>query len=261
MQRPRTPSTLSESVRQQLNMYALAASAAGVGVLALAQPAQARIVYTPAHVDIPINGGLVQLDLNHDGINDFDFSNVYHSYTRKGSHLHNSSLNVAPEQTGNKVLRFLSRRTVWGAALAKGYQVGLSKPFQPGDNKLPMVEGRDNWSSKGTYGPWINKQSAYLGLEFLIEGKIHFGWARLTVSVNSGDCQGICATLTGYAYETVPAKPIVAGKTKGGAGDDRATEPNPASATAPGSAPASLGLLAQGHMGLAAWRRRDPSGD
>jgi hypothetical protein len=242
-------------------MYALAASAAGVGALALTQPAQAKIVYTPANVDIPINGGLVQLDLNHDGINDFDFSNVYHSYTRRGSHLHNSYLNVSPEQTGNKVLRFLSDRKVWGAALPKGAPIGLSKPFQPGNNKLPMVEGLDNWSYKGTYGPWIDKRATYLGLEFLIEGKIHFGWARLTVSINSGDCKGICATLTGYAYETVPAKAIVAGKTKGGAGEDQAAEPTPASAFSPGSAPASLGRLAQGHMGLAAWRTRDPGGE
>jgi hypothetical protein len=42
----RTPSNLSDSVHQHLNMYALAASAAGVGVLALVQPANARIVYT-----------------------------------------------------------------------------------------------------------------------------------------------------------------------------------------------------------------------
>jgi hypothetical protein len=232
-----------------------------VSLLALAQPAQARIVYTPADVNIPINGGLVQLDLNHDGINDFAFSNVYRSYTRKSSHLHNSYLNVTPEQTGNKVLRFVTRRTVFGAALPKGYHIGLGKPFQPGNNKLPMVEGLDNFTYKGTYGPWINKQSAYLGLEFLIEGKLHFGWARLTVSFKSGDCKGICATLTGYAYETVPARSIVAGRTNGGAGEDQAAaEPNPASDSA-SSVPASLGLLAQGHRGLAAWRRRDTSGE
>ncbi len=40
---PRTPSRLSDSLHHRLNMYALAASAAGVGVLALAQPAEAEI--------------------------------------------------------------------------------------------------------------------------------------------------------------------------------------------------------------------------
>jgi hypothetical protein len=46
---PRPPINLADSVHQQLNMYALAAGAAGVGALALAQPVEARIVYAPAH--------------------------------------------------------------------------------------------------------------------------------------------------------------------------------------------------------------------
>jgi len=39
------------SLEHRLSGYALAASAAGVGVVALAQPTEARIVYTPAHVE------------------------------------------------------------------------------------------------------------------------------------------------------------------------------------------------------------------
>ena len=66
----KTASNLSESVHQRLNMYALAASAAGVGVLALAQPAEAKIIYTPAHKSI---GAKTFLDLNHDGVHDFKF--------------------------------------------------------------------------------------------------------------------------------------------------------------------------------------------
>jgi hypothetical protein len=46
--RPRRTAELCKSLHQQLNAYALVASAAGVGVLALAQPAKAKIVYTPA---------------------------------------------------------------------------------------------------------------------------------------------------------------------------------------------------------------------
>jgi hypothetical protein len=46
----RTPSNLSDSVHHQLSMYALAASAAGVSALTSAHPAEAKIVYTPAHV-------------------------------------------------------------------------------------------------------------------------------------------------------------------------------------------------------------------
>ena len=43
-------------------------------------------------------------------------------------------------------------------------------------------------------------------------GKTPFGWARVKLSVAH---QSITATLTGYAYETIPGKPIIAGATKG----------------------------------------------
>ena len=50
--RPRLRKTanLSDSVHQQLNSYALLATASGVGMLALVQPTAAKIIYTPAHV-------------------------------------------------------------------------------------------------------------------------------------------------------------------------------------------------------------------
>jgi hypothetical protein len=54
---PRKTANLSESVHQQLNMYGVAAGAAGVGMLALAQPSEAKIVYTPANVQF---GGKVE---------------------------------------------------------------------------------------------------------------------------------------------------------------------------------------------------------
>ena len=62
----RVPSQLSESLHRRLNAYAIAASAVGVGVAALSQPALAEIVYTPAHVLISSNTSY-NLDLNNDG--------------------------------------------------------------------------------------------------------------------------------------------------------------------------------------------------
>ncbi len=47
MLQPRKTAHLSDLVQQHLNMCTLAASAAGVSLLALAQLAQAKIVYTP----------------------------------------------------------------------------------------------------------------------------------------------------------------------------------------------------------------------
>jgi hypothetical protein len=66
MKRPiRVPLQLSESLHKRLNMYALAASAAGVSLLALPQ-AEAKVIYTPANIKInPYHW--YYLDINHDG--------------------------------------------------------------------------------------------------------------------------------------------------------------------------------------------------
>ena len=58
---------ISQSLHHRLDMYALAASATGVSLLALSSPSQAKIVYTAVHQQITNH---TVLDLNHDGIND-----------------------------------------------------------------------------------------------------------------------------------------------------------------------------------------------
>ena len=76
-------SNLSGSVHQQLSMFAVAAVVAALSVLALAQPSESKIVYTPANVvfsceSVPAMhhppgfcGRQYNLDLNHDGVTDF----------------------------------------------------------------------------------------------------------------------------------------------------------------------------------------------
>jgi hypothetical protein len=87
-------------------------------------------------------------------------------------------------------------------------------------------------------------KNRYLGFKFAIKGKIHYGWARLSVAVKSSGGVSLTTTLTGYAYETIPGKSIIAGATKG---------PEDAEGTAVNShtrAPVTLGALAFGASGL-----------
>jgi hypothetical protein len=90
-------------------------------------------------------------------------------------------------------------------------------------------------------------------LKFKIKGKTHYGWARLTVTDKN---TVITATLTGYAYETIPNKPILTGKTRG-LDDDY--QPTPASLKTHTSKPTTLGALALGAPGLAIWKREEPA--
>src|SRR5215469_14729969 len=64
---------LSRSLNQRLNLYALAAGAAGAGLLGMPQALHAEVVFTPAH--ITLTNGPLAIDLNHDGIVDFTLSN------------------------------------------------------------------------------------------------------------------------------------------------------------------------------------------
>jgi hypothetical protein len=105
--------------------------------------------------------------------------------------------------------------------------------------------------SNVTTGKWLNVQNHYLGLQFSINGQTHYGWARFTVTLKSG----IVGTLTGYAYETIPNKRILAGQTSG---------PDVASTVALNEMSTShdhrptLGLLARGADALTLWRRDSP---
>jgi len=75
-----------------------------------------------------------------------------------------------------------------------------------------------NTSGSLFYGYWLNGgkgvKNRYLGLKFAIRGRIHYGWARLSVTITHGRPY-ITATLTGFAYETVANRPIITGHTKG----------------------------------------------
>lgn len=91
----------------------------------------------------------------------------------------------------------------------------------------------------------------------MFAGEVHYGWARMSVTCNNG----YSILLTGYAYETIPNKPIIAGKTKGE--DD--IDPGPG-ASLTGPTPdiphtAMLGALALGAPGVSVWRRKEPVGD
>jgi len=248
--RSRKTANLSESLHHRLEIYAMAASAAGVGILALAQPSEAKIVYTPAHVKI---SGKTPLDLNHDGVTDFAFVTSYANTT--SYFLQN--LAVAP-YGANQLLE----RNFFPRALRAGVRVGGTQHFSENGLMARVSFNSRNGHSRFE-GHWANSgkgvKDRYLGLKFLINGKVHYGWARLNVTITSShQPQG---ELTGYAYETIPNKTIVTGKTKGPSEiDDTVGQPNPASFTAHAPEPATLGLLAMGSPGVSAWGREESAG-
>jgi hypothetical protein len=235
---------LGAVLEKSLSAYAVAATGAGVSLLALASSAEARIVYTPASTNIPVNGGAVLLDLNHDGIADFSFLNSRRSFSHNGAVVLFAGPKDQSNQIWGKGVCFSSIEShACASALRPGFRVRPSRSyFQKGTLRL-MGALSFSFSYSGTNGQWLYTKNRYLGLKFVINGQIHYGWARFTVTpINAIPTEfAIHVVLTGYAYETIPNKPIITGKIKG---PDVIT-----------LEPATLGHLAQGASGISAWRK------
>jgi hypothetical protein len=232
--RPRVTSELSAAMNRNLTLYALVASSAGVGLLALAPAAEAKIIYTPVH--FVLNHGSLPLDLNNDGIVDFALRD---KYRRNGQTTNSFWLYVNPEQKSNAAAG--SKGTYFRSASAfnRGSLIGPKDRF---NGNLMAFACSFASTTDCRVGKWFDVHDRYLGLRFMINGEIHYGWARLNVSfeVNQVPHGTLKATLTGYAYETVPNKAIVAGKIQG---PDVVT-----------LQPGRLGHLAQGASAIPAWR-------
>lgn len=213
----RDTTQLTPPLEKKLCGYAALATASGVAILALAQSAQAKVIYTATHQKIPLNTNLA-LDLNGDGIVDFNFF----GYTRLGpaprhdTYTFNSDADLEINVVANS-------NQVWGvdeavSALSAGVKIGGSGEFSP----TPFVMGGVGATDSGTpryYGPWApeggNVKNRYVGLKFVINGEIHYGWARLNAQIRQPRKGNLQAVLTGYAYQTIPNAPIFTGQTSG----------------------------------------------
>jgi hypothetical protein len=228
----RVKANLSEVIEHRLKSYSIAAAAAGVSLLALAQPADAEVLIT--REVIPVNGP-VTIDINHDGIADFQFS------FRSFSDYHVGfvqSWTVRPLAGGAVV------GGLYASALSRGAEIGPSVHFSSRGGAIleRAVEGFCFCSTPGGgyYGDWFGVSNRFLGVKFLIDGETHYGWVRMAW----------WGQIDGYAYETIPNKPIYAKPPAKGQSAD--TEPEQTGRT---MSPPSLGMLALGAHGLALWRR------
>lgn len=244
---PSAEAGCSERTNHHLALYSMAAAAAGVSLLALAQPAEGSVVVTKTNIAVNFGYG-ASIDLNKDGTNDFTI------FAEGGAYDHSFwGTFVAIPLTGGKVVG-ATRGALgpYASALGQGANIGPSAHFSSSIAQSQITIERSNGSaSAGThrtyYGKWAGVSNHYLGVKFLINGATHYGWIRLSVSL-TGRLSG---TITEYAYETVANKKITAGATTGATiATDSAAQPTAITTDKP-----SLGVLALGADGLNLWRR------
>jgi hypothetical protein len=188
--RIRSAVSLNHALDHKLFGYATAAGAAGVSLLALAPASQAEIVFTPTNQLITIHNETISLDLNNDGVTDFTLREVFEVC------IETTNARRAPECSeftfqslyarGNGSNAVAMGPATSALALPVRTQVGPEDKF--GNRGSLEFCTTQNGTFQHDGGPWLNKKNLYLGLQFTIDGQIHYGWARLTVSTNRTTC-------------------------------------------------------------------------
>lgn len=245
LRRGRTFTKLPRSLDERLRCYCLASVAAGVGVMALAEPsAQAEIIYTPVQKSLLFENW-TKVDLNHDGISDISFLRESSNYK-----VLDRTVLAAAAQSQGGVVGYLVSGHQYGSALPKGAPIGPKRAFLNRDVVLVRTEISRYFCCNTVYaGQWRDVSEKFLGVRFPIDGEIHYGWVRLSIG-GSARLQGV---ITGYAYETVANQPIAAGETSEPASDgvDPAT-PERSLETAPSTTEDSRAYLQKARLGLLA---------
>jgi hypothetical protein len=236
---------LPEDLSKRFAACALAAGAAGVGVLALAEPELADIVTVTTPITIPggdpsfgcglpctpaisINGRRV---LSFNSPDFFGFSRVWRSMkVNPGTFPFRSNFGVG------SVVGSPSTGGV-AAPLVKGSLIGPGRHFVPGGQlAYRYIDYSFAYPAPSrTKGHWVGK-SGYLGFELTSNGQAHFGWVHLDKVE-----PGASGVISEYAYDTVGGQSIEAGQTS--------AIPEPG----------TLSLLALGAAGVAVLRKRKRS--
>ncbi len=238
IQSRRQKAELPVKLDKRLAAYVTAATASGIGFIGLPQTAEAKIIYTPTNTQVFERN--VPLDLNNDGIADFNF--------KSGSEGHSFWMSLFPAVAGNGVKWNSAVNSA--VALAFGQPVGPNAKFQTSISYgARIIGGFDTGGSYGSGGAFANTTNRYVGLKFSINGQTHYGWARLSAKLVGTGAIGV--VMTGYAYETTPNKTILVGHLH----PDHIAGIKPVATVGAPKQPASLGLLAQGARGIAVWRR------
>jgi hypothetical protein len=191
----------------RLRSYVLAATAAGVGLLASAVPASAEVVYTPANVQL--SNGQLKIDFDGDGVTDVTIDDFFN-----GGFFRSNRQLLLQGAAGASVIEHQH----FVAALGSGYEIGSNRAFTPLGARQNMANvGYSCATSSACWiqvnGPWVHATDRYVGVKFEISGATHYGWVRLSTYSRymAGGESKITARMTGYAYETTPGQSIVAG--------------------------------------------------
>ncbi|HEX3822579.1 MAG TPA: hypothetical protein VHW45_19765 [Candidatus Sulfotelmatobacter sp.] len=248
-----------DNFRQRITFYSTAALAAGVSMLALAQPVVGEVV--TIHKTLFLGNGAdgsppVQIDFNNDGAIDISFNQFSETYGSGAQ-----AMVLRPPVGAGVITKGMGSRGPYVSALLRGAQVGPSAHFNAQSDIIertfrPTTAGSQCGTHEKLYGHFPgNIPDRFIGVKFLINGATHYGWVRMSVDATIDGCF-LGAKVTAYAYETVANKKITIGSSASAATETE--EDGQSQKSADAFVRPSLGMLALGADGLS-WRRKEPS--
>jgi len=225
-------SLIDTALDQRLLLYVFAAGA----TLACAVPSQAEVVFTPSNA-VFRGLGKFDIDIDNDGTSDFTLLTEMKHY---------STYSLVPDlfAYGNPPSHQIitGRVGFWGVgdalALPKNTRIGPGQRFRA----FALME-------TPFYGGYWHVNSRCLGVRFLINGEVHYGW----IGFREVRPIPVAVRLYGWAYESVPDKEILAGDTGSGTGTSAPLDSS--------ASPTSLEILAAGQAAIDQRRKRNtPAG-
>jgi hypothetical protein len=272
--RARKPSKLSEPLHRHLNGYALAASAAGVTLLACSLPAGAvpvckNFAVTLTGTDTYSFNPARQQFAPFNIAQTFDnISSLTFAFWNRGFLTPNSARAMELLGANGFPVALAS-----GASIGPGGHFGKAKSYGMLFSYGPLNGG----TKKRHQGNFQFGQINYFGFRFSISGEDHYGWVRLKVTFGPGfDGTATYIHIRGSGYETTPNTAIHAGQCSSESSlsalpisdeheirsvksevQQNGSIASTASPISRISRFASLGLLALGACGLRLWRRKE----
>jgi hypothetical protein len=199
---------------RHLGLYALATL---MSLVVITQSSHARIIYTPTNVTLSGNG-FITLPVSGE-VAQFTIQEIVRSEKCSVGEYVEATVNVAPQAAGNGVVG----NDEGAGALSLDAPIGPSQNFNQAESLMARWDDGTEGGCGSTYtGYWCDGNNgspcsdvdAYLGLKVEFKGSTYYGWAHVAMTPGMfGHSIAFSVQLKGYAYETIPGQPIMAGQT------------------------------------------------
>lgn len=215
--------------------------------MALSTPMEAEAICHPTNVSLT-GSGTYQLSFPDMNWPAFNLAQTWNNPSSQSFAFWNRAFLIANSVDASEVLA----SNGFPADLSSKAIVGPNANFGKGKSYgLLFTYGPSGGGTKHHHQGNFNGPLDYLGFKFSVAGQVHFGWARMRVTLGPGGYINTVATtihLEAYGFETAPDQSIQvnancnAASATGGSADSKIS--------------ASLGALALGAGSIRTWRQK-----